>query len=527
VTTAAIPASNYDALVIGGGIGGLVAACYLARAGARTLLLEAGETFGGCTEIAGIAEGVRAPLLAHTLYALDPRAIRELKLDYHGLAFAERDMKTVALRPSGVPIVLPGVTLFGQGGMAGFAEPDAAAYGAFRRNAHAFARRLRPLWNASKEYVEHDSRPFALDTAARRLRLSARETDRLSQLTCLSAVSLLDRSFENDALKAALSFDAGIGGVSPGEAGSALTLLWRFAQEGCRVQGAVSQQRSGKGNLAGALVSAATDLRVELRNGASVTAILVEDGRAAGVALASGEILRACVVVSNLDARRTLFGLVPQYAIGFGAAASVPEAARIAEAKLVFVLDGLPPFAGLERELLRGRLIVAPRPESATEAKGAAFAGHLPAELVMEVTVPTMADAALAPGGSHVVSALVRYLPVAPVGGWATWRGTLRKRVVSALDDYAPGFADRIAAVEVLTPEDIALRYGGTPGGLASPFSRLLASYGERVRTPLPGLFLCGSGAEPVDAISGRAGRLAAAHARAELRNVKRDGDKQ
>ena len=520
----AIPDPRYDAIVIGGGIGGLVAACYLARSGARTLLLEARETFGGCTEIATIAAGFRAPLIAHTLYALDPRAVRDLKLEHHGLAFAECDMKMVVLRPGGEPMVLPGAKLFRQGGVVALSESDAAAYGGFRHSMHAFARRLRSLWNGAIEHIEQDPQPFTFDAIARRLWLSARETDRLMQLMRLSAASLLDRSFENDALKSALAFDAGVGGVSPSEAGTALTLTWRFAQESCGVQGAVSQACAGKGNLVDTLIGVAKEMGVELRNNARVTAILVDDERAAGVALAGGEVLRAGAVVSNLDARKTLLNLLPPDAIGLGAAASVPEPARIAEAKIVFALGAPPPFAGLAPEHLKARLIIAERPESATEAKALSLTGHLPAEFVMEATVPTMAEADLAPHGGHVVSVLLRYVPVAPAGGWPTCRDMLKTRAIAALEKYAPGFADRIVAAEVLTPEDVALRYGGTSGGLATPSSRLLTSFGERVRTPLPGLFLCGSGAEPADAISGRAGRVAAAHASAELRNAKRDG---
>jgi phytoene dehydrogenase-like protein len=516
---------DYDAVVIGGGIGGLVAACYLRRTGAKPLLLEARETLGGSAETDAFAEGYEAPLLVQTLYALDPRVVRELDLERRGLAFAETDMKTVALRPNGEPIVFPGAQIMHQGGIAGLSEADAAAYGRFRHSAYAFARRLRPLWNGGIEPLGTTPVPLDIETVVRRLRLSARETGRLVQLTRLSAASLLDRAFENDAMKAALSFDAGIGDVSPGEAGSALMLLWRFAQESCGVQGAVSQPRAGRAGLAAALANAIDDWDVDIRLGARVTKILVEDGRASGVVLAGGEILRAGCVVSNLDARRTLFDLVPPDAIPIGAAASLPEPAKIAGAHILFALNGPPPFVALEGEQLAGRrLIVAERPESAAEAKAQALAGRIPAAPVMEVTAPNLTGAARAPDGHHVVSVLLRYVPSMPDGGWAASREALKKRAIASLEKYAPGFGERIVAAKAMTPDAIASRYGGTPGGLAEPLPRLLMGFSDRVRTPLPGLFLCGSGAEPADAVSGFAGRIAAAHAYFDLQTAMRGG---
>jgi phytoene dehydrogenase-like protein len=513
---------DYDAAIIGGGVGGLAAAAYLARAGARTVLLEAREVMGGSAETVTFAPGFRGPVCAHTLFALDRRVVAELKLMRRGLQFAEPDLKLVGLRPGGDRILLPGGGIDAGRAMASLRPADVAAYARFRRSTRAFAKLLRPLWWAAIEYIEREPQPFTFDIIVQRLGLSARQTDRLVQLMRLSALGFLDRWFENDALKSVLAFDGGADGTSPDEAGSALALIWRMAQESGGIQGAVSQPRGASGRFVDALVAAALEFKAELRTEARVSSIIVEEGRAAGIVLTTGDRIRTGTVVSCLEARATLLGLLPPGAIGFGAAANLPESARVGEATLLLALNAPPPLAGLGREELRARLIVSEHPESAGEAKRAALNGAMPPDLVMEVTVPTAADASLAPEGSHVVSVLIRYLPLSPSGGWETQGARLKHRAIDTLEGYAPGLRDRIVATEMFKPDDIALRYGGVAGAPAGSLSRLLTSYGERVRAPLPGLFLCGAGAEPVTAISGRAGRLAAAHAYAYLNGLKR-----
>ena len=158
--------------------------------------------------------------------------------------------------------------------------------------------------------------------------------------------------------------------------------------------------------------------------------------------------------------------------------------------------------------MLGGRLFIAHRPETAAEAKAAAQLGRLPPELPLEVTVPSAAYPSLARENQHIVSVRMNFLPVMLEGGWAASRELLKRQVLVTLETYAPGFADRVIANEILTPADMAERYGchETP----STPTRALATYAARIASPLPGLYFCGASAEPFDAISGRAGRLAA-----------------
>ena len=501
--------ARFDAIVIGGGVSGLTAASYIARAGRKVVLLEARESLGGRAETVSIAENVRAPLVAHTVYALDARIVRDLKLHRRGLDFAERAMPLVALHLGGRHLTLAHDIYAARAVIRAQAAEDADAYLRFKRETASFARRMRPLWAPERPGSQTGGERSDIDTIASALELSPKETDRLDGWARSSATAYLDGWFETDALKAALALDAEIDGVSPQEAGSALALLWRAAQESSGMQGAVSQIRGGPGALVDALAHAGRDCGADLRTGIRVSNILVEDATAIGVTTDDGEELRAGAVLSSLSTSQTLLDLVPPESITFGAAARISVPTRLAAGRVYFVLDGLPPFAGLPERSLRGRMIVAERPESAAEAKGAALLGQLPAELVLEVTVPTIADPDLSATGQHVLSVRVPYLPAALEGGWGKGRDILRKRVLSGLEVFAPGLRDRVNTAVVLTPEDIEARYGAAHTTASTVRERLLSTYESRVRTPIAGLYLCGNAAEPADAISGRAGRLA------------------
>jgi phytoene dehydrogenase-like protein len=499
---------GYDAVIIGGGIGPLTAAAYLAAGKGKVLLLEASSSFAAGSETVEFAQGFRAPLLSHVAFALDGRAVRELHLADHGLVFAQPNMETAALRPGGKHIVLPGKGFRRRTAFAAHASPESRDYAAFDEEAMRFARLLRPLWNGTLTEAKAQSREDILGVIIRRLQLKAHDVERLENVSRLSAAAFADSWLDNEALRAALSFDVFPSGLSPQEAGSALVLIWRYAQESCGRQAAVSQIRGGAGALAKALEAAARKAGAELRTSVTVTSIVVEKRRAVGVTLANGEMIQAKAVLSGLSARETLLDLIPAGSLGFGTAASVPVSGRIATAQIMLALKGPPPIAGLEPEELGARMVIAERPEIASEAKGAALNGELPEALAMEVTIPTVADAGLAPAGCHILSVLLPYMPVSVMGGWENCRAVLRKRVLETLENFAPGLKDRLIADRVVTPGD--KRDACAVGDAGSPSSRLLASYEARIRTPIAGLYLCGRTAEPVNVACGRAGRLAA-----------------
>ena len=485
----------YDAIVIGGGIAGLIAASYLAKGGKRVQLLEARNKLGGRCETAPIADGFSAPAAAHALYALDPRAVEELKLAKHGLSFAVRDMPRVALRAGTNPIVLGRDTRAAARTIAAYSLADARAFPEFRRTVFALARRMRATW-----WENGTGDPRANDCAL------------LERLKRQSAAAWLDSWFETDALKAMLAMDVVESGLSPLEPGSGLALLWRASQEMCGLQGAVAVPNGGPGSLAQALVCAAQAAGVDIRTGVAAARLHADGDVAASVELESGEMLASSVVLSSLSRAQTLAGLGRNANVGLGEANLLARRRKAHDAaKIIFAISGLPPLR--DTVLLRGRMIVVDRMESLVSAHEQARSGALPAELPLEIVIPTLTDLSLAPPGQHVVSVLVRPVPPATID-WNFLKAALVERVALAIERVMPEFARHIVVVKAFTPQDW-IDIHAADGGLASA-SRILAPWDARIKTEIKGLYLCGASAEPADAISGRAARIAAAFANSE-----------
>ncbi len=465
--------------VIGAGIGGLASAAILARAGYPVTVFEARDEVGERADA------------AQALYAFDPQLMTMLNLARRGLRFAVRDMPLVGLRPDGRHIVISRDGHATARALALHSKQDAKAWPRMHGEFQALARALRrQWWDAEAGEVPSQLRA------------------RLTQIRRMGAAAWLDSQFESEAVKAVLAFDSTSGGLSPLEPGSALTLLWRAAQEMCGLQGAVALPQGGVGALVAALAAAARDAGANIHLGARVARIRVDDNRAAGVELASGEFLPAGVVLSCLSRRQTLDDLLPDAEAGFDALAACERAApAVSAAQIVLTLDKQLVFGGIATPA-NARFVLADSVESHIAAHAAAQAGHLPHEAVMEVTFPSASNSSRAANGHHALSALIRPLPMAPVGGWEALKPQLLDMVTRALSPYGPDLAAHVVNAEIATPQDFRDAFG--VDDVASGAARILAGWKTRIATPVEGLMLCGAAAEPVAALSGRAGRIAA-----------------
>jgi phytoene dehydrogenase-like protein len=240
-----ISAGKYDAVIIGGSIGGLVAASYLARGDARVLLLERSDRFGGRAETVELGHGFRAALPADNGNAFDLRVLRDLHLGRHGLQRGKQDMKIIALRPGGTHIHLsPRASPYARFRADGQGGP---AYAAFLREALGWAQRLRRAWDGTLDLPEASAGESDLTIIARRLQLSDRDWERIGGPRPCERGPLLNRWFEDDALQAALSLEVFPSGLCPAETGSALVLIWRYGQAGARARSAASRIHGGPG----------------------------------------------------------------------------------------------------------------------------------------------------------------------------------------------------------------------------------------------------------------------------------------
>ncbi|MEX0838865.1 MAG: NAD(P)/FAD-dependent oxidoreductase [Parvibaculum sp.] len=500
---------KYDAIVIGGDHNGLAAAACLARAGKRVLVLEPGDRLGGVATIGEIMPDYAVPTVAHLVEAL-PRGIeRGLKLAKHGLRYAARDIPTVALDRDGRHLLMP------RGrkdvdALAARSPADAVAWHAFDARMTAHLAVLAPLLLGDAVSLESVLRGLVWRDAWRR----ADRLGDLMQLLPQSIGDLLDAEFDDPLLKGALAFDAVMGGVDgPYASGTMLRFLHRRALLG------LGRGRSipvgGPAAVTDALAAAVAAQRGEIRTGVRVSRLLVEGAAIAGVETGDGNAIFAPLVVSSLDRRTTMLDLLGALHIETSLMrdlSGLPPRGSVAKVNLA--LDGLPDFRGLARGLHGARLLIAPSLEQ-VDRVAATFGQHdLAPEPLMEITIPSAVDPALAPSGHHVMSVLVPYMPHDIEGGWPARRDEFMQRVLRTIAQYSPDFTDRLIAGDLLTPPDIETKFGLSGGwhrGGLGPADLLgLRKGGAGHATPVSGLWLCGQGSHPGDGVTGLPGCSAA-----------------
>lgn len=519
---------SFDAIVIGGGHNGLVAACYLAKAGKRVALFEASDYLGGAVATGEITPDYMVSTAAHLLDAM-PRSIeKDLKLARNGLRFVARNVPTVALSRDRRHLTLS-TRRRDIAALRDWNAHDAAALVTLSARLDSYAALLRPLLLGAPPAFGGSAAEAV--KALRRMVWRARRLDRPSFEELLHALpasigDLVDESFESPLLRAAFAFEAVRGTPEgPYSPGTAFNLIYRRALQ-LESKGA-SLPRGGLGALVAALRRSAEGLGVAIKTGAAVKRIIVESGVAVGVETATGEFFRAPAILSSLDPRTTMLDLVGTTNIDAGLATRLAQLGRRgATAKLNLALDGLPTIAGLAPAEYGSRLLVLPSLDEIDQTFASFKRGEVPEELAMEVTIPSVADRTLAPAGHHVMSVLTQYVPYEVTGGWGRQRDRLLDRVIETLTQYAPDIRARIIAGEMLLGPDIEAKFGLAGGewhcGEMRPDQLLMfrpAPGLAQYRTPLQGLYLCGAGSHP-GGISGLAGQLAAKTALSEGRRA-------
>ena len=517
---------RHDAIVIGGGHNGLVAAAYLAAAGLRTVVLEARERVGGAVETVEIAPGKRVPALAHTVGRLRSSIVRHLGLRDHGLAFARPDVRVFAPHPDGSAVILWGDPGRTAEGLRSRSLKDAEAYPAFDRKVRALGSFLAYVHAATPPDLKDPSLGDALEgiRLGRALRglggkQRARETLRLLPM---AVADFVGEVFETDALRAAVAArGVQYAAMGPWSAGTASVLLADSAGNDGGAAGQTVFAMGGPGRLATAIETAARSVGADVRTGTPVARIAAAGGRVSGVVLDSGHQIEAPIVVSAVDPKRTLLRLIDPLEIG-------PRLAWRARnlrltgvvAKVNLALSGLPRFvaASGDEHVLRGRIVLAPGIDDLERAFDASKYGRVSEAPYLEATIPSLIDPSLVRDGGHVMSVLVQYAPYhCREGTWDEAREALGDMVLRTLEGLAPGIGGLVENRQVLTPLDLEREYGLTEGhplhgepGLDQLFAwRPLLGH-ARYHLALRGLYLCGSGAHPGGGVTGGPGANAA-----------------
>ena len=508
--------TRYDSIIIGAGHNGLVCAAYLAKSGQRVLVLEASDTAGGLGRSREFHPGFHASP-AHSISHFSEKVARDLNLAAHGFASTSKSLPTIGLSANKEHVVLHADTL------GGISSDDAAAYQDFTRLMHRLADVLQPFWLKTIPRIGNvDLSGFrTMGRLGLDLRMLGKEDLReFMRIATLPARDLVDEFFDDDLLKATLCWDGLIGSQKAPRSpnGAVLTLLYRMAAES---RGGHCVPKGGIKGLIEALFASAVALGAEIQCGSPVGRVLVEadsDGQiATGVELADGKEILADRIVSATDPQRTFLKLVGVEHLEIGFTNRIRRLRCDGHvAKLHLALNGLPEFDGLPHA--DGRMILAPDMDTMEFAFDAAKHGECPENPVMEVVVPSLHDATLAPSGQHVLSAHVMYVPHELKGGWTdAARDLMCERAIHALTPYAPRIREQIIHQEFLTPLDLEQRYRVTGShwhhtefALDQMLMMRPTYEAAQYSTPIPGLYLCSAGCHPGGDITGAAGHNAA-----------------
>jgi len=502
-----------DVIIIGAGHNGLVCAAYLARAGMDVLVLESGESTGGMAAPRVLSDNYHFPGLAQVTHPISPTIRRDLKLDQFGYV-SGKAINTIALDAKGEHLTMSPKAISGNR----LREADIKAYPEFRKQYLAFAKSLSPLFNNKpprlKDMGLRDTATLARLGWNIRMGLGRETMYEFLRVAAINIYDVLNETFDNEQLKGALALDAVMGSaMGPRTPGTVLTFLQRLFGE---LNGAASVH-SGE-QLVNALTQSAENAGTVIRCNTRVSKILVKDSKAFGVELDDGELVKAKLVVSNADPRATFSSLVgaPQLDTMFANRIAQIRGSGVV-GKLHLALGGLPEFTGIDPTELTSRLLVAPSMRYIEHAFNPSKYGECPDNPVLEVTLPSTHNNALAPEGHHLLSVNVAFLPYDLDGGWEEQKTTMASKVISLLEHYSPGLKSLIVDHEFLTPCDIEREFHATGGhwhhgelSLHQSFM-MRPTYGAaQYDTPIDKLFLCGAGCHPGGGLTGLPGRNAA-----------------
>jgi phytoene dehydrogenase-like protein len=517
-----------DVVIIGAGHNGLTCAAYLAMAGLRVHVVERRKVVGGAAVTEEFHPGFRNSVAAYTVSLLNPRIIADLKLHEHGLTIVERRAQNFLPAPDGRYLLTgEGRT---QSAVAGLSARDAQAWGPFTQRLDAIADVLRHfVLRAPPNLVDSFGvgairESFNALGAANMLRALSLEQQRdLLDLFTRSAGEMLDDVFENDLVKALFGFDAIVGNyASPYAAGSAYVMLHHAFGEVNGKKGVWGHAIGGMGAITQAMASAVRDYGVLIDLDAPVREVIVERDRAAGIVLEDGRQIRAKYVVSNVNPKLLYTRLVPPEALPAAFLARISNwRGGSGTFRMNVALSALPSFAALpgEGDHLSAGIILAPSLGYMDRAWLDARAHGWSREPVVELLIPSTLDDSLAPPGQHVASLFCQHVaPELPDGrSWDDHREEVADLMIATVDRYAPGFASLVLGRQILSPLDLERQFGLLGGDIFHGALTLNQLFSARpmlghadYRSPLKGLYHCGSGSHPGGGVTGAPGHNAA-----------------
>ena len=513
--------ARYDAIVVGAGHNGLIAAGYLAMAGKKVLVLERRSIIGGATVTEEWFPGYHLSTCSYVCNLLLPEVIADLELERHGYDVRPFDPQYFVPFPDGSYFMsfLDGRKTREQ--IAKFSKRDVAGYDAYWA-----------MWDRILERM----RPLLLQPAPTWDQIEARFSGPQGQedwrtLTRKSIADLLDEYFESEQIKAPLSTGGVIGvNAGPMTPGTCYVKYHHLIGSIGGHQGAWGFVRGGMGSIPKAIAAFDREHGVEIATDSEVAEIEIQDGSATGVRTVEGRRYLADIILSNADPTRTFLGMVGESHLPAAFADGVKRIkVKGSVVKVLMALGELPNFTAMPGTTVgpqhTGGIVINPSVEYLETAWDDCKRGHTSRRPFMDCYIQTATEEGLTPLGKHTMSLFVQYAPYdLAEGSWDQRRGEIGANIIDTLAMFAPNISNAIEHLKVLGPPDIERTIGITGGNIFHGEILPDQMFGYRpvpgfsdYRTPVDRLYLCGSGAWPGGAVFGAPGRNCALEALRDL----------
>jgi phytoene dehydrogenase-like protein len=519
--------AKYDAIIIGGGHNGLVAAAYLARANWKVLVLERRYIVGGACVSEETFPGFKVSTAAYVNSLFRPEIIRDLRLSDYGFELLERNPASFSPFLDGRYLMLGSDGATNVSEISKFSRKDADNYPKYEEMLMRVASVIEPTLvqtppNIAKPGIADLLKMAPMGRAMQKLGPAMSEA--IEVLTG-PARPILDRWFESEELKGTIATDAIIGAfASPSMPGTAYVLFHHVMGETNGKRGVWAYVKGGMGGLTQALAKAAQDLGVEIRTQAEVAKILVRDGAVTGVALRNGDEFSSSRVASGVDCNVTFNHLLDANDVApeFLAAINRIDYSS-ASMKINVALDALPNFSAKPGATPgpqhRGTVHLVPDQDFIERGYDDAKYGRPSTDPIVEMCLPSAVDPSVAPPGKHLASMFVQYAPYKLAQGqWDQARkDAFADRCFEIIEQYAPGFTRSVIARQILSPVDLEQTFNLTGGNIFQGSMALHQLFMFRPvpgyaghRMPVRGLYLCGAASHPGGGVMGASGWNAA-----------------